>query len=339
MFGPGKHGIFGLTGNVCQYIAGDAIDDQVVAWFFEAISLAQVDAAGGILSSANEDHSKVLRARQQQVDRLRYESNLAQRQFLKSDPENRLVTGELERRWETSLRELQASEESLRRDQQRAPTYIIPADLMEMLSDIGPRLPELWDAGLLQTAQKKSLLRSLIDKVVIHRLAPDQIQARVVWRGGATTAAIILVCVGSFSSLSGAKEMEEAIGRMARDGQTDQAIADLLTSQGHRSPMAATVLVSTVRNVRISKGILQRPSQSHPRRVAGFLTIPQLAEKLGISRSWIHDRIRSGTIKAEKDAKAKCYLFPDTPETIAELQAIITAFQQKTGCRKGHQDE
>ena len=71
MFGPGKHGIFGLTGNVCQYIAGDAIDDQVVAWFFEAISSAQVDAAGGILLSADEDHSKVLRARQQQVDRLR----------------------------------------------------------------------------------------------------------------------------------------------------------------------------------------------------------------------------------------------------------------------------
>ena len=106
---------------------------------------------------------------------------------MKSDPDNRLVTGELERRWEASLRELQAAEESLARDQQRAPTYIIPADLLEMLRDIGPRLPELWNDGLLQTAQKKSLLRSLIDKVVIHRLAPDQIQLRVVWRGGATT--------------------------------------------------------------------------------------------------------------------------------------------------------
>jgi len=289
----------------CQYIGGDAIDDQVVAWFFEALSVAQIDAAGDILSSADEDHSKVLRARQQQVDRLRYESNLALRQFLKSDPENRLVTGELERRWETSLRELQAAEETLMRDQQCAPTYIIPADLMELLRDIGPRLPELWNAGLLQTAQQKSLLRSLIGKVVIHRLAPDQIQVRVVWRGGATTAAIVLVSVGSFSSLSGAKEMEETIERMAREGQADQAIADLLTSQGHRSPMADTVLLSTVRNVRRSKGILPRPSQSHPRRVAGYLTIPQLAKKLGISRSWIHDRIRSGTIKAEKNASRK----------------------------------
>ena len=133
--------------------------------------------------------------------------------------------------------------------------------------------------------------------------------------------------------------MEETIERMAREGQSDQSIADLLTSQGHRSPMAETVLLSTVRNVRLSKGILLRPSQSHPRRVPGFLTIPQLAKKLGVSRSWIHDRIRNGTIKAEKDAKAKCYLFPDTPETIAEFHSIITAFKQKSGCRKGHQDD
>ena len=323
----------------CQYIGGDAIDDQVVAWFFEALSVAEIDAAGDILSAADKEHAKVLKARDQQVDRLRYESNLAQRQFLKSDPDNRLVTGELERRWETSLRELQAAEESLARDQQCAPTYIIPADLIEMLRDIGPRLPELWNDGLLKTAQKKSLLRSLIDKVVMHRLVPDQIQLRVVWRGGATTERTVTVSVGSFSSMSGAKEMVETIERMARDGQPDQSIADLLTSQGHRSPMADTVLVSTVSNVRRSKGILLRPSQSHPRRVPGFLSIPQLAEKLGVSRSWIHDRIRNGTIKAEKDAKAKCYLFPDTPETIAEFHSIITAFKQKTGCRKGHQDD
>jgi DNA invertase Pin-like site-specific DNA recombinase len=323
----------------CQYIGGDTIDDQVVAWFFETLSVAEIDAAGDILSAADTDHAKVLHARQQHVDRLRYESNLAQRQFLKSDPENRLVAGELERRWETSLRELQGAETMLARDQQIAPTYIIPADLMEILRDVGPRLPELWNVGLLKTAQKKSLLRCMIDKVVMHRLAPDQIQLRVVWRGGATTQSNVAVNVGSFADLSAAKEMEETIERMAREGQSDQAIADQLTSQGHRSPMAATVLVSTVRNVRISKGILQRQSQSHPRRVAGFLTIPQLAEKLGVSRSWIHDRIRAGTIKVEKDAKAKCYLFPDTPEILAELRSIITVLKKKLGCRKGHQDE
>lgn len=323
----------------CQYIGGDAIDDYVVASFFEVLSVAEIDAAGDILSAADEDQSKVLSARRQQVERLRYESQLAQRQFLKSDPDNRLVTGELERRWESSLRELQAAEELLARDQRCAPTYMIPADLIEMLRDIGPHLPELWQEGLLKTAQKKSLLRSLIDKVVIHRIAADRINVRVVWRGGSITGSILPVTVGSFASMSGAKEMEATIERLAREGQTDQAIAQLLTSHGHRSPMASTVLVSTVRNIRISKGILLRKSQSHPRRVAGFLTIPQLAKKFGVSRSWIHDRIHSGTITAKMDDTAKCYLFPDTPTKLAELQAIITAFQHKLGCRKGHQDE
>lgn len=324
---------------VCQYVAGDAIDDQVVRWFFEVLSVAEIDAAGELLSAADEDHLKILSARRQQVDRLRYQTQLAERQFMKSDPENRLVTGELERRWEASLRELQAAEATLERDEQAVPVYAIPADLIELLRQVGARLPELWNESLLETAQKKSLLRSLIDKVVIHRVAPDRVNTRVVWRGGATTSAIVSVPVGSFAALSGAKEMEQTVERMARTGKPDKVIAEFLTSQGHRSPQANVVLVSTVRNIRISKGILLRPCQSHPRRVVGFLTVPQLAKKLGVSRGWIHDRIRSGTIKVEKDAKAKCYLFPDTPETLAELRAVITAFNDKMGCGRGHQDE
>jgi hypothetical protein len=183
------------------------------------------------------------------------------------------------------------------------------------------------------------LLRSLIDKVIIHRTAHDQVQTRVVWRGSATTSAIVPVTVGKFAWLSSAKEMEASIERMSREGHSDQAIAEHLSSQGHRSPRHDKVLVSTVRNVRLSKGILLRAHQSHPRRVPGFLTIPQLAKKLGLSRSWIHDRIHAGTIKIEKDPQTKCYLFPDTPETLNELRAVITEFRNKLACRRGHQDD
>jgi hypothetical protein len=322
---------------VCQRIPGDAIDDQVVSWFFEALSVAEIDVAREALSTADTEYEKLLAARRQQVARLRYLAQLAERQFMQSDPENRLVTGELERRWETSLRELKSAEEQLVSDERRAPTYAIPADLLELLKELGPRLPELWDAELLKTSQKKSLLRSLIDKVVIHRVNHDQVQTRVVWRGGETTSAIVPVTVGKFAWLSGAKEMEATIERLTREGRSDEAIAEHLTAQGHRSPRADKVLPSTVRNVRLRKRLLLREHQSHPCRVAGFLTIPQLAEKLGVSRWWINDRIRSGTIKAKRDEKAKCYLFPDTPETLAQLKATIAEFQDKMGRGKGHQ--
>jgi hypothetical protein len=258
---------------------------------------------------------------------------------MQSDPENRLVTGELERRWEASLRELKSAEEELGRLRHDAPSYIIPADLLEMLRDIGPRLPELWNARLLGDAQKKALLRSLIDKVVVHRLAPDRVQTRVVWRGGATTSDVVRVTVGKFAWLSGAEEMEETIRRMAAEGHSDADIAEHLTASGHRSPRADEVLESTVRLTRLRLGILRKTHQSHPCHVEGFLTIPQLAKKLGISRWWISDRIANGTIKARKDEKAKCYLFPDTPAMLAELSALVAEYRSKVGCGKGHQDD
>jgi hypothetical protein len=324
---------------VCQRIGGDAIDDQVVSWFFEALSVAEIDVAAAALKTTDHQHAQIVKAHHQQVQRLRYESQRAERQFMQSDPENRLVTGELERRWETSLRELKSAEEELHRLQQDAPSYIIPEDLLQMLRDVGPRLPEIWNAKLLSDAQKKALLRSLIDKVVIHRVAPDQVQTRVVWRGGATTSEVVPVTVGKFAWLSGAAEMEATIKRMTTDGYSDAAIAEHLTKAGHRSPKADKVLESTVRLTRLRLGILRRANQSHPRHVEGFLTIPQLAKKLGVSRWWISDRIRNGTIEAKKDKKAKCYLFPDTPEMLAQLKSLVTEYQRKMGCGKGHQDD
>jgi DNA invertase Pin-like site-specific DNA recombinase len=324
---------------VCQRIGGDAIDDAVVHWFFEALSVAEIDVAAAALQSADAEQLQVVAAHEQQVERLRYQSQLAERQFLQSDPENRLVTRELERRWEASLRELKSAEEELDRHRGNTPSYMIPADLLEMLRDVGPRLPELWNANLLRDAQKKALLRSLIDKVVIHRLAPDQVQTRVVWRGGATTSAVVRVTVGKFTWLSGAAELEEIIKRMANNGHSDSAIAEHLTAHGHRSPRADKVLESTVRLVRLRLGFLRKAHQSHPRRVKGHLTVPQLAKKLGVSRWWISDRIHNRTIQPKKDAKAKCYTFPDTPETMAKLRALVAEYKDKMGCGRGHQHD
>ena len=182
-------------------------------------------------------------------------------------------------------------------------------------------------------------MRSLIDKVVIQRVVHDQVQTRVVWRGGATTSDIVRITVGKFAWLSGSKEMTEIIESMTRDGHSDEAIADHLTELGHRSPRSDKVLESTVRSVRLSKNILRRQHQSHPRSKPGYLTIPTLAKKLGVSRTWIHDRIKLGTIKPQKDPELKCYLFPDTQQTIEDFRAVIATFEQKMARRQGHQHD
>lgn len=319
---------------VCQRLPADAIDDQVVAWFFEVLSVAEIDAAAEVLRQADREREEVLAARHQEVDRLRYQTQLAERQFMHSDPENRLVTDELERRWEEALRELKSAEQSLEHDQQHAPTYAVPAELLVALKNIGPRLPELWNdqEKLLRTSQKKTLLRSFIKKLVLRRVAPDRVHVRVVWHGGAMTSADVRVTVGSFSLLSDAQEVEAKIVSMARQGQSDEAIAKRLTELGHRSPQRDVVLTSTVRNIRLSHRILRVAHQSHPRRVAGFLTVRQLAEKLKIPRHWLYDRIHNGTIEVQKDASTGSYLFPDKPSTLKRFRQLIDGQIERLGC-------
>jgi DNA invertase Pin-like site-specific DNA recombinase len=327
-------------GSTCQRIPADAIDDRVVNWFFGVLSQSEINVASEALAATDRDYEKILSARRQQLERLRYEAKLAERQFMKSDPDNRLVTGELERRWEASMRELKTVEQAIMQDECNAPVFAIPADMIEVLKDIGRQLPDLWNGGnLLSSQQKKSLLRSLIEKVVIHRITHDQIQTRVVWRGGATTSEVVPVTVGKFAWLSGSKVMIEIIESMTRGGRSDSAIAEHLTKLGHRSPRSDKVLESTVRGVRLSKNILRRENQSHPRRKEGYLTIPMLAQKLEVSTRWIHDRIKLGTIKPVKDAELKCYLFPDTEQTMEEFRAVISRFELKMARRQGHQHD
>jgi excisionase family DNA binding protein len=62
--------------------------------------------------------------------------------------------------------------------------------------------------------------------------------------------------------------------------------------------------------------------QSHPRRIAGYLTVAQLAQHLGLTPPWIYDRIHKGTIRVAKDAQRQTFLFPDRPETLAQLQQL-----------------
>src|SRR5262249_36107526 len=151
----------------------------------------------------------------------------------------------------------------------------------------GKKIPELWRQGRLTPPQQKAFLRCLIDKVVVHRSAPDILQVRIVWRGGDTTSAALPGTVAALARLSSAKEMEKGLPRLPKAGKTDEEIAALLTQQGHRSPKHATVLPSTVRILRLRHRLFRQRSQSHPRRIRGHLTVSQLAQNLGITPHWI----------------------------------------------------
>jgi hypothetical protein len=317
---------------VCQNLPADPIDTWVVAAFFAALAPVELDAYARAVAAAQDTTAQVDRARQQQLERLRYQLALAERQFLRADPDNRLVAGELEQRWEAALRALKHAEEEAARAAPPGERLVpLPEDVRAAFSDIGRQLPLVWGRGLVSQPQKKALLRCLIDKVVLHRTARDRVQTRIVWRGGATTTREIAIPVGALADLSGAAEMERMVRERSAAGDTDEAIAQALTRRGHRSPLRAVVLPSTVKAIRLRYGLLRQRSQSHPRRIPGALTVPQLARTLGVTPHWLYDRIYNGSIAVAKDPATRLYLFPDDPATLERLRALRTGNDDRPG--------
>src|SRR5262249_61419450 len=106
-------------------------------------------------------------------------------------------------------------------------------------------------------------------------------------KGGETTSADLPVAVNALARLSNRKAMEATILKLARRGHSDKAIADHLTKQGYRSPKHVRVLPSTVQKVRLQHRLLVKPGQSHPRHIAGSLTVAQVAAALQVTPNWI----------------------------------------------------
>jgi hypothetical protein len=308
---------------VCQRIPADPVDDAVVEAFFAALSSVELDAYARALVTEQARDERVEHAHQQHLERLRYEAELAQRQFIRVDPDHRLVASELERRWETALGALKQAEATYAQQRRPpAPTFPLPPEVRTRFEAVGQHLPQLWRQGDIGQAHKKALLRALIDKVVVRRVGRDRVQTRIAWKGGETTTLVVPVRVGSWADLAEAEAMEQIILAESARGTADEEIARHLTLLGHRSPMGQEVLPSTVRTIRLKHRLFQQRHQSHPRRVAGYLTVTQIAQALDLTPHWIYDRIYNGTIAVAKDPQRKTYLFPDAPTTLDRFRQL-----------------
>jgi DNA invertase Pin-like site-specific DNA recombinase len=315
-------------GAFCQNLPADPVDERVVEAFLEALSPVELNLYERAMAARQEMASAAEHARRQQLERLHYQAELARRRFERADPDNRLVAAELERRWEVALRELRRAEQSeaVGDEHENRPA---PAELTEELkaafTDIGRRLPEVWDADLLSRRQRKALLRCLIEKVVLRRIAPDKIQTRIVWKGGLSTTFEVLTTVGSFFDLSGAEEMERLVVKFFKEGKTDRQIAWRLTEMGHRSPQREQVVRSTVQTIRHRHGLIRGArvkGASREHHVPGYLTLPEVARRLEVPKHWIYNRISNGAIQVAKDERMGLYLFADDPATIERFRAL-----------------
>jgi hypothetical protein len=93
-----------------------------------------------------------------------------------------------------------------------------------------------------------------------------------------------------------------------------------------------------VKGLRLKHRCFLTPHQSHPRQIAGALTVPQLAQRLGLSVHWLYDRLHNGQIRLQKDPTTHLFLFPDHPQTTELLTHLRAGRCQHVGFGQEYQD-
>ena len=288
-------------GPECQRIPIAPVDAWVVQSFWEALAPAELDRYDAAVAALDDQRRQIRRARDLQLERLRYEARLAEKQYRLVDPENRLVAAELERRWEQALRAVRQAEEESQveeADDRPCDRGAAPAARRgppDVAADVG--------RGPLSNIRKKELLRTVIDKVVLQRPVGDSCEIRIVWKGGDWTTIALDLPVVTYAEMANGEELVAEVLRRARAGQSDRQIAAELTAAGYHAPLKKWLSVDSVVRIRLQHGVYSRKTEflrqglaglAHPgpsRRAAGRAQVMGL---LPDPKEAITDRSRSG---------------------------------------------
>jgi hypothetical protein len=308
----------------CQHIRAANIDAAVTDAFLTALAPAELDALSRAHRTQLQMDTALRASAENQLERKRYAAALAERQFNRVDPDNRLVAAELERRWEAALSEVRVAEEALA--QQVSPQTIARIGMGKALEgkvvSLAGRLPQIWTDPATTDAQRKGLLRCLVEKVVLNRREHDVALVRVVWRGGAVTNLDVKMKVNSIAKLTRGVEMRGRVLDLARGGMPDAKIATILTSEGHHSPNCQDkVLPITVQRIRHSARIQVSGPRSRWSHDASLLSAPELAGRLNIPVNWLYVQIRQKRLLVDQQSSG-AYLFQDSPAVLNAVRSL-----------------
>jgi len=285
-------------GVYCLTIGGLAIEQAVVNAFLEAVTPAAVEAMRLTVEQLQADHDAALSQWRLEMERTRYEAERAERRYRTVEPENRLVARGLETEWENRLRDLAVAEAELRRREQPRPSTLSPEQLKQ-IQILGSDIRQVWAATTTADRDRKELLRTLLEEVVLNlKRAEGMAHLTLRWRGGAIT--LLDVPVPRFRPM-GPRTDEDTISLLGRLAALypDEVIAGILNRQGRKTATGERFTANQVGSLRRYRNIpgFQPPAEPP---AGDLVSIRKAARILGMNTSSIHRWLADGFIAGEQ---------------------------------------
>jgi hypothetical protein len=304
-------------GLYCLNVGGVQIDAAVTRAFLEALTPAALQAVVRAAEQLESDRDAALGQWRLALERARYAAQCAERRYRAVDPENRLVARGLEAEWEHCLGTLATAEAELERRTAQQPRTLSPQE-RQHLEAVGADLERVWNAPTTTDQDRKGLLRSLLEEVVV---AVDRAQAcarlTLRWRGGAITTLEVPLPRSHPPALRTDEDTIDLVRRLAVH-YPDAIIAGVLNRQDRRTVRGERFTAGQVGNLRRYWKIPRfQPPTATPE--GPVLTIQEAAQNLEVAPSTLHRWLNDGFIAGEQDT-------PGAPWRIRLTDALKALF-------------
>ena len=258
------------------------------------------------------------------VERARYAADRARRQYQLAEPENRLVIRQLEAGWEAALAEASRLEADYQRFAEEQPKTLSAAE-RAAIQALAADLPQVWSAPSTTQADRKELLRILIQDITATVAGDSElVDVTITWAGGHQSTGQAVRPVARLDQLSYYPVLLARVTQLAAAGRNNQQIADALNAGGFRPPKRTSRFTGEQVRALITQRGIRSQAKGRPAVLTslapGQWSVAGLAAELAMPTATIYNWIYRGWITARHAPGSKNWIITADDQQIRQLR-------------------
>jgi DNA invertase Pin-like site-specific DNA recombinase len=288
----------------CISFGGLRADHAVGTEVLRVLKPLGIDAAVKALDAQAGETSAAKRQLELALQRARFEAAHARRQYDAVDPTNRLVAGELERRWNEALQVVHGIESDIAAIEARKPVPLGEVECQQLMQ-LGSDLALAWSHPAATSATRKRIVRAALSEIVV-RVEAEHIEMILHWHGGDHTELKLQKNGAGKHRWTIPEDTLSLVRELARL-MPDRQIARLLNRAGKPTGRGNGWTQARVCSFRSHHGIAAHRESEWAER--GEITLEAVAQTIGVSVMTALRMVRLGIIKGRQVCRGAPWVF------------------------------
>lgn len=320
------HGEVDRGARVCWMVSGQAIDAAVEDLLLRMIVPAELELSIAVEREVDASAVSLEEQWKLRLEQAEYEARRAERRYKAVDPDNRVVARTLENDWEARLQDLAEIHRRLENAKREHRVQLTDEDRSRIRA-LARDLPAVWRAPTTTPADRKAMLRLVIEAIAIHPIdVPQRLtRIRVQWKSGAVDE----LTINRPDNHRTSSEAVERIRQLASLRLFDHVIAEKLIAEGVKSGTGRAWTPGAVKHVRLNHNILSataelaRRNPLPDRHPDGRYSVPGAMKRFGVSNRQLMRWVECGIVQGVREdfgGYQSVWWLNIDPEMVAQIE-------------------